>query len=428
MSNFHIALPVLIHTFYLISENRPALNSFLFRILEFLGAADPVRLFMSIMAQQLLGIKYQSHYNEIYPDLKNYFSCHFSLYCGDKIRETVSRIGNSMASWKILLFLSSLIRTRCPQLLSCPSDPDGKKVADIDVTTLQSSSSGKEGAEAGYNRKNKGKPCFQLSATFIGRVFADAKLFPGCTNPKDFFQKAVKRVISLGYGIEIIRADRAYMTLENLLFLTGLSLGYAIGAPANFNAVSEGTELLKSLARGKSSRIVHAGKGIVLLDLGWVTLTNGVQTRIVIVRRINRKKKNGKWHRNTCYYAIATNLPLSAKDIYTFYHKRQCIEAGFRELKNHYNLERLPFQTLKANEFWIVCKIAAMTLFKIFQTETLPKSLQYLLRKTFLRKIFQKGLYSDESGKVKAVNKAKYTWHLRRLLCKIERMKPTFIH
>jgi len=133
---------------------------------------------------------------------------------------------------------------------------------------IQSSSSGKEGAEAGYNRKNKGKPCFQLSATFIGRIFADAKLFPGCTNPKDFFQKAVKRVISLGYGIEIIRADRAYMTLENLLFLTGLSLGYAIGAPANFNAVSEGIELLKSLARGKSSRIVHAGKGVALLDLG----------------------------------------------------------------------------------------------------------------------------------------------------------------
>jgi len=153
-----------------------------------------------------------------------------------------------------------------------------------------------------------------------------------------------------------------------------------------------------------------------------------VQTRIVIVRRINRKKKNGKWHRNTYYYAIATNLPLSAKELYTFYHKRQCIEAGFRELKNHYNLERLPFQTLKANEFWIVCKIAAMTLFKIFQTETLPKSLRHLLRKTFLRKIFQKGLYSDESGKVKAVNKAKYTWHLRRLLCKIERMKPASIH
>ncbi|MCP4113708.1 MAG: transposase, partial [Desulfobacteraceae bacterium] len=46
--------------------------------------------------------------------------------------------------------------------------------------------------------------------------------------------------------------------------------------------------------------------------------------------------------------------------------KRQCIEAGFRELKNHYHLERLPFKGLRANEFWIMCKIMAMTLFKIF--------------------------------------------------------------
>jgi hypothetical protein len=428
MSNIYVTLPIVVHAFYIISENRSVLDSYLFRIFEFLGTADPVRLFMSIMVQQFIGVRYQSHYNEIYPDLKNYFSYHFSLYCGDKIKETVSRIGNSMAAWKLLLFLSSLIKSRCPQLLYCPSAPDGKKVADIDVTTVQSASSGKEGAEAGYKRKNKGKPCFQLSATFIGRVFVDAKLFPGCTNPKDFFQKAVKRVISLGYGIEIIRADRAYMTLGNLLFLTGLSLGYAIGAPANFNVVSDGIELLKSLARKKSSRIVHVGKGVALPDLGWVTLTNGVRTRIVIVRRINRKKKKGRWQKNTYCYAIATNLMLSAAELYRFYHKRQCIEAGFRELKNHYSLERLPFQSLKANEFRIVCKIAAMTLFKIFQTETLPKSLQHLLRKTFLRRIFQKGLCSDESGKVQAVPKTRYTWHLRRLLCKIERMKPDFIH
>ncbi len=131
---------------------------------------------------------------------------------------------------------NGLIKTRCPQLLSCPGAM-GKRVADIDVTVLQSSSSVKEGAVAGYIKKAKGKPCFQLSATFIGRVFVDAKLFPGCTNPKDFFQKAVKRVIPLGSGIDIVRADSAYMTHENLLFLTKLSLGYAIEAPPTFNIV-----------------------------------------------------------------------------------------------------------------------------------------------------------------------------------------------
>jgi hypothetical protein len=75
-----------------------------------------------------------------------------------------------------------------------------------------------------------------------------------------------------------------------------------------------------------------------------------------------------------------------------------------------------------------MCKIVAMTLFKIFQAETLPKSFHSLLRKTLLRKIFRKGLYSDGFRKVRAIPKSKHTWHLRRMLCKTERMKPTFIH
>lgn len=420
MADFQIAVPIILHIFYVVSENRTKLHSYLFRITELLGAADPMRLFISIMVQQILGIGYQSHYNEIYPELKNYFSAHFSLYCGPSIMKAVSRISTSMPSWKLSLFQAFLVRSRCPLLLF---SPDKERVADFDITTIQSASSEKEGAEAGYNKKAKGKPCFQLFATFIGRIFVDAKLFPGCTNPKDFFRKAVRRAISLGFGMKIIRADSAFMTLGNLLFLTELSLGYAVGAPANFNAIKEGIATFKTLARMNSSRIIHMTKGIAILDIGWITLANGVSTRVVVVRRISRKRKNGKLRINTYYYAIASNLGLSARKLYAFYHKRQCIEAGFRELKNHYNLERLPFGTLKANEFWIMCKIVAMTLFKIFQVETLPKSFHSLLRKTLLRRIFRKGLNLSKSGKVRAIPKARYTWHLRRLLCKTERMK-----
>ncbi|MDM8540370.1 transposase [Desulfococcaceae bacterium HSG9] len=154
-----------------------------------------------------------------------------------------------------------------------------------------------------------------------------------------------------------------------------------------------------------------------------VVLTGGVKTRIVIVRRINRTKKNGRWHVSTYYYGISSCLELPAVKLYRFYHKRQCIEAGFRELKRHYHLERQPFQGLKANEFQVISKITAMTLIKIFQAEMLPEALQTLLRKTLFRRIFQKGLCYDKAGKVKARPGSKYTWHLRRLLCKTERMR-----
>ncbi len=421
MHNFQAVLPVVIHTLHLFSEYHTVIDTYLLRIFCFFGVADPMRLFCSVILQQIMGIEYQYHYRQFYPEIKSCFSSYCRLYGADRIAESVGKITTSMASWKLTLIQAGMIKIRCPHLLYS----DGKMVADIDVTTLQSSSSEKEGAEAGYNKKHKGKPCFQLSATFIGKIFADAKLFPGCTNPKDFFQKAVKRAVSLGFAVEIVRADSAYMTLGNLLFLTKLSLGYAVGTSASFTVVKDGISLFKTLARKGSSRIVRVAEGVAVCDIGQVTLKNGVRTRIVIVRRISRKKKNGRWQVNTYYYGIASNLELSARALYRFYHKRQCIEAGFRELKNHYHLERLPFKGLRANEFWIMCKIMAMTLFKIFQAEMLPKSLHSLLRKTFLRRILRKGLHFDESGKVQVQPETGYKWLLRRLLSKTGRMKIT---
>ena len=403
------------------SEHQRVIDSYLLRIFLFFGVTDPVRLFRSVILQQITGIEYQSHYRQFYPEISSYFSSCRSLYRVDKIMENIGRITTSMASWKLSLIQASMIKSRCPHLLHS----GGKMVADIDVTTLRSSSSQKKGAEAGYNKKRRGKPCSQLSATFAGKFFVDAKLFPGCDNPKDFFRKAVKKAISLGFPIDIVRADRAYMTLENLLFLEKLSPGYAPGAPATFKVVKGGIRLFAQPARKKSSQIVSTAKGVAVPDMGEVTLENGARTRIVIVRRITRKKKNGRHRVRIFYYGIATNLDITAKKLYAFYHKRQCIEAGFRELKNHYNLERLPFQSLRANEFRVMSKIMAMTLFKIFQHEMLPKALRSLLRKTLFRRIFKKGFRISSSGKLEVVPKSKYNWLLRRLLCKTARIEAS---
>ena len=420
MFNFQAIAPVVVYALYVFSEHRAVIDTRLFRILTYFGVTDPMRMFRSLILQHIMGVEYQYHYRQFYTEIRSYFSSYCSLYGADKILKTVCGITTNMASWKLLLIQASLIKTICPQL----PETKEKIIADIDVTTIQSSSSKKEGAEAGYNKKNKGKKCVQLSATFIGKFFVDAKLFPGCNNPSDFFRRAVKRALSLGFHIGIVRADSAYMTLGNLLFLKKLSLGYAIGAPARFNVVKDGIRLFKELSRKKSGRIIHIKKGVAICDLGEVVFDDGTRTRIIIVRRISRTRKNGKLKVHTYYYGIASDLEFSPKKLYKFYHQRQCIEAGFRDLKNHWHLERLPFQTLKGNEFWIVSKIVAMTLFKIFQAEMLPKSLHSLLRKTFLRRILMKGLRLDESGKKVLVRSdTRYKWLLQRLLAKTARMK-----
>jgi len=428
--DFRLYTPVIIYVSSIISEHMTVLHSYLFRLFETAGIPDPGRFFVSVIYQQITGIAYQSHFSEVYPEIRTWYTGVLPLYCADKIKECITvGITDGMPSWKLIMFQSFLLRNRCPELryssVSHPGDTENQ-TADIDASVMQSSSSLKEGAGPGFNKKNKGRPCFQFSATFIGRCFADGKLFPGDCNPKTFFRKTVRRIISLGYNIKIIRADSAYMTVENILFLIKKGLGYAIGAPKTFTAVKEGIKKFKRLSRRKSPAVISVGKGISVYDSGTVTLSDGVVTRIIIVRRISRRKnrRTGKWKIKTYYYAVSSNLGLSPRKLYEFYHKRQCIEAGFRELKQHWHLERLPFRKLIHNDFWILCKIFSMTLFKIFQTETLPKQYRTLQRKTFFRRILCKGLRVTGTGKVVIALKTRYTWLLRRLLSKTAEINP----
>lgn len=426
MPALQLSLPIVLYFFSLLSAQHQILSAYLYNILAFLGVIDPVRFMMSILIQPLLGITYQQDYRDQYPVIKPFYASWFQVYGADTIRDSVSRLTNSMLAWKLLLFQAKLVRTQAPQLFAASNgDSASGQVLDIDGHTITSCSSHKEGADRGFNKHAKGRPCFQLSASWIGRVFVDLKLFAGHCNPKYFFRKAVKRAKSLGLPFEIVRADAAYATLDNLLFLTQLCLGYALGMSSHFSVVSAGIRSLKQLARQKSSAIISVAKGIAILDVGRVTLDNGVHTRVIIVRRISRRKNRhtGRWKIRTYYYAIASNLDLSPIKLYSFYHQRQCIEAGFKELINHYQFHRLPFQGLKANEFWLVCKGLAMTLFKLFQGTHLPKILHTLLLKTFVRRIVQRSVRVNHSGYVEVVPNTKYTWHLRRLLAQTERIK-----
>jgi hypothetical protein len=422
MINYAIYTPIIAYVFIILSNNLPTFQSYCLSILCAWGVAvNPFALFMSIITQHILGIEFLSHYRERYSSIKDAFSDMFQVYGADKINELLSRITNSMLAWQLLLFQSYLIRKHHPDLLG----GDKKRTMDIDVVTVISFASNREGAEPGYNRKYKGKPCLQLSCSYIGNVFVDCKLFPGSDNPKGFFQKAIKRAIALGYRPGIIRADTAYLAIDNIKFMNKLSLDYAVGASGSFNVVKQGKKLFKQLARKKHRSIIPIAKGVSGLDLGIVTIEKGVETRIVVIRRITRRKnrKTGKYKIRTYYYSIATSLELSVPKLYSFYHKRQCIESGFKELKKHYHLERLPVANLKGNEFWVVCKILARTLVKMFQVEMLPESCRSMMRGTLLRKLFEKGFTIDEHQKVQIRPKAKYVWLLRRLIGKLDRMK-----
>jgi len=427
MGYIGLSVPVAEFVTLVLTSQRGILESYLLWILSVWGVQDAFGVLLSLILQPILGVERLSHYQEQYGELKQVYRGTIPLCGAQQLRALLHRIGDSMLGWKLMLFQSQLIRHRAPALLMTGHTVRDRlgRVLDIDVTTVLSFAANREGAEPGFNRRYKGKPCFQFSASFIGKLFVDGKLFGGLTNPKDFFQQAVKRAIALGYRIAVVRADSAYGTVANLVFLVARSLGFAIGMPGTFNVVKDGKARLKRLARRKHASLVALSKGVTGLDCEWVEIAPGVLVRLMIIRRITRRKhrKTGKWKIKVYFYAIATNLDLTPLQLYRFYHARQRIEAGFREQKRHYALERLPGSNFKGNEFAMLCKMFAMTLVKLFQYEMLPATLRALLYKTLFRRVLTRGLRVTHQFHVEVCPKSKYRWALQRMLCKLARMK-----
>jgi hypothetical protein len=427
MPHFGISAPVVEFVNLVLTSHKGVFESYLVWILPLWGFKNAYGVVLSLLLQPILGFERLSHYQEHYGHVTKSVGSPLPWCGGQTLRALLHRIGDSMLGWKLLMFQAHLVRQRAPALLmsgKALTDRFGR-VLDIDVTTVLSFARKRAGAEPGFNRRYKGKPCFQLSASFIGSVFVDGKLFGGLTNPKDRFQQFVKRAIALGYRISTVRADSAYGTVANIVFLIARSLGFVLGMPGTFNAVKDGKARLKRLARRKHSSLVALSKGVTGLDCGWVMIAPGVSVRLVIVRRITRRKnrKTGKWQVKRYYYAIGTNLDLTPLQLYRFYHGRQRIEAGFREMKRHYAMERLPVSNFKGNEFSILCKIVARTLVKLFQYEMLPTKLRPLWYKTLLRRVFTRGLRVTQQFNVEICPKSKYTWVLQRMFGKLARMK-----
>ncbi len=120
ITEFHIVLPTVLHTLHVFSEFQTIIDSYLLKIFTFFGIISPMRMFRSVILLHLTGVEYQHHYRLFYPEIKSYFSSYCTLYGVDKIMEAVGKLTNSMASWKLIMIQNGMIKTRCPQLLSCP--------------------------------------------------------------------------------------------------------------------------------------------------------------------------------------------------------------------------------------------------------------------------------------------------------------------
>lgn len=425
MDQFTISLPIILYCFKILKDSANV-DSYLKEPCDFIKIDAPLTLLMTLLVIHLGGLECISHYQKHYGHCLSIINGNFAIYCADRLRKILTLIPGSMISWKLFLLQRRLVDQYTPSL--CNSKYG--KVLDIDGMALVSYSKGREGSDFGHSKKFKGRRLLQVSGSFIGKIFVDCKLFSGNTNTATFLSKAIKRVISLGYKFNIVRADALYGNAKNLLFIEKLSLFYAIGISTGLKAIKEGKSIFIKIARQKSYRIIHISKGISIMDLGLVNIAKATEKEIfrnvIFCRRIHRRKKNGKWKIKVYYHAIVTNLDWTPRAIYKFYMKRQAIENGFKELRYHYSINNFcknGEESLKANELWISSKIFAMTMYKIFAETMLSKRLKYKRRKTLLRDLFENTISRVEGNRVVLIRNPLHLWHLKRLITKLEQDK-----
>jgi len=387
---------------------------------------------MSLMVMHIAGIHCMSHYQGHYQQILRMVDSIFPLYGAGKLRLMLSTLSGSMLSWKLLLLQRYLVMRHCPELQEEKPSPFLSKVApdgivDIDGISFVSYSNQREGSKVGHHSRRRGKPTLQGSGTFLGNIFIDFKLFFGNVNVSVHFQKAIKRIRSMGYKFSIVRADTIYGNAKNLRFLEKLFLHYIMGINISLLAIQEGIKLFGKLAKVNSKKIVHIGKGSAILYLGKINVAKASEKPmyrfVVLCRRIQRKRKKGKLKVKTYYYAIVTDLPLTARQIFRLYHQRQKIENGFKELRYHYAFGKLVSQkkknSLKANELWMISKIFAMTMAKMFAYNLLPKRYKSLRLKTLIRRLFANTIFSVQGEKVHLLTKPKRLWHFKRIISKL---------
>lgn len=213
--------------------------------------------------------------------------------------------------------------------------------------------------------------------------------------------------------------------MENLLFLEKLSLSYVLGIKTSLISLKKGKILFKKLARNASPKIIHITKGSAMLDLGFINVAAAkhepVLRRVVLCRRIHRKrKKNDKWKIKTYFYALVTDFDWSPRKIFAFYHQRQNIENAFKEIQHHYGFAKLcSHSSLKVNEFWMITKIFAMTMAKIFAFNILSKRFRTMYLRTIIQEFFSNSICHASDFKVHLAPKCKHLWHIRRIFVKI---------
>lgn len=239
-------------------------------------------------------------------------------------------------------------------------------ILDIDGSTHSLESRKREKAVIGYNKKNRGKPCYQWSVGFVREEAISQKLHPGNTKTGTFpnFENIVfDTQKKLGVNNLIIRVDGLYCNAKMLNYC--FSKGHQFVTTCSYNWVRAYKE-----TKLEEAKWISYDEKTRLYDLGWGKTLNKCphKIRIILVEKEQEKLKMKKT-KKILRYAIITNISFlsQAAATYEFYHQRQTIENFFKEVKNPFNAGKMPSQIFRGNEAYLHLVVIAYNCFHIFK-------------------------------------------------------------
>jgi len=218
----------------------------------------------------------------------------------------------------------------------------------------------------GYNRKNRGKPCYRWTVAFVKGEAVYQKLSSGDTSCKAPFEPTVCKVKErLGEKeIAIVRVDGGYVSGKHLAFAKNKDIQVVTVVSCKW-IISQGIDL-------KEHKWIFYDKDTHIYDLGEMVpfSTAPCQFRTILIRKKqhpfpNKKRKKAK----TIYYGIIENLKvrLSPQDLFRFYQQRQTIENFFKESKQSFSSGRMPSQRFRGNEAYLQLVTTACNCFQWFK-------------------------------------------------------------
>ena len=267
-------------------------------------------------------------------------------------------------------------------------------VVDIDASILQQATHTKEGARP--DGKGHGKDSFQISCAFANEQIVAESFNPGNLHCSNGLMELLEETRNICGRIDSIRQDGGYLSKEMFRKIRQFkvkegseeTIDFAIAASAAADGVKKAKQYAKEHPDEwkpcpQKNKKEKPGEKIFLMNFKSVQLFAGDPesvVRMVLVKTIQKVKKVKK-HRvshptKTRIYAIITSLGrgYSAAKVFRFYHQRQKIEHMYCELKNDFNVGKLPSTKLNANKsYFLICCIAYNCSF-YFKRDTMPKS------------------------------------------------------